>query len=192
MGFSMFIAKKPCSYLACFIETFNAKMGCRIAAVLAFHFGHIVAGHQCDGMFRRGFSFPRTKDMDLGLGSCPKIVEMEQVWLFRKHIVSLAGFAYLVPLPTTNRELTQVPAAFQPDIAQIRIQLIEIRRAAHFKIQPEVSVMGGLHAHVPQSLLGLPAGIRGLNNFCTLFALPKVTGHTALGGLLIAVLTLSA
>lgn len=125
MIFGMLIAKKPCSNFIYFDETFHAKVSCGFATLVTFHHRHIVAGHQCNGVFRCGFSPARPNNVNLCLGRRPKVVKMDHVRLFGEDIISLTRFTNFMPAPTANGELTQVPTTFQLDGAQVGIQFLK-------------------------------------------------------------------
>jgi hypothetical protein len=188
----MFITKKPCSNLIRFDETFHAKMSRRFATLFAFHHRHIIAGHQCNGVLRCGISPARANNVNLCLGRRPKVIKMDHVRLFGKDIVSLTRFTHFMSAPTTDSELTQMPATFQPDGAQVRIQFFKRDRPSHFKVKPEVFIISCLDTYMPKGFFWLITSACGLNNLFPLFALCKVTGHTAFCGFLTTVLTLSA
>jgi hypothetical protein len=101
-----------------FVNTFYAQPLRQLAAFLANNFWHPVARQQDEGIFGGRFSFPEANHFDVRLGCDAKIVKMAQNQDWLEYCISFALLAYIFPSPTTNCDLTQVIAAFQPDGAQ--------------------------------------------------------------------------
>jgi hypothetical protein len=77
-----------------------------------------------------------------------------------KKSVGLSVHVYFSPAQTTKRELAQMVAAFQPDCAQVFIEIFKTGRAAHFQFKPEIMVVATLQMQSPESFWDLHAGLQ--------------------------------
>ena len=163
------------------VEAFNTQPFRRLPAFLANCFRHLVSRQQYNRVFGSRLPFPETHHFDVCLRCGAEVVEMAQHQPWLKNRIGLARLTYFITLPPPDGEHTQVAAAFQPDSAQVVIQLGERGRTAHFQVEPEVLVMSILHAQMPQRFDRAVTGFGRLEVLQALRAFSQVFGYAASG-----------
>ena len=97
-------------------------------------------------------------------------------------VVEKLGITHLPDL-----EGAQVAAALQPDLAQIEIQILQGRVAAHLQVQPVVAAPGILHLQMVERLILAALGIGRDNGLLALRAGAQMARQPAAGNLFAAV-----
>ena len=123
-------------------------------------FRHNIARQQHDRSRGQRRAHALADRLKLCLRRCAEIVDVRQLAPVPKDRIDAARFGDLLTAPPADRELTQVPAAFKPNGAQIAIDIFQCGRAANFEIQPEIAGIGVLRPQVVQCF-GLAVGLRG-------------------------------
>jgi hypothetical protein len=90
---------------------------------------------------------------------------------------ALRGFGNIPATPAADSELAHVTAAFQPDGAQVLVQLFQCGCAAHFQIEPELTVVGILDAQSPQAFDRPGSGFGEIQGFLPFGAFVEMVGN---------------
>src|SRR5207248_1234089 len=97
-----------------------------------------------------------------------EIVDMNQLQAGFEYLIGALGHGDLSTAPPAQRKFAQMPAALQPDSAQVAIQFLERRLPGHLQMQPEIASPGIFYLQMIEILRRACAFVGGGNRLQSL------------------------